>query len=244
MTWAQFNKWKAGLTCIIAMLTFATATQAADRQVFYSLDQTTGLRMQKVSAIPVEFQGNKALKVELLPQVALGKAGVDFSDRDTFAVIPGTDGFRNGVIEVDVIGKLSPTAPPDSRAFLGVAFRISNDISAFEALYIRPTNSRADDQVRRNHTLQYFAFPDYPFKRFRKEAPERYESYADLDMNSWTHMRIEVKDDKAKLYINGAKQPSLIVNDLKLGPEAKGSIGLWTEIGTIAYFSNLKVTYE
>lgn len=135
---------------------------------------------------------------------------------DTLVVIPGTEGFRNGVIDVDVIGQLGPEAPP---------------------------YARADDQIRRNHTTQYSSFPDYPFSRLRKEEPERYESYVDLDMNEWTHMRIEVKDSMARLYINGARQPALIVNDLKLGANQNGSIGLWTEIGTVAYFSNLKVDY-
>jgi len=111
-------------------------------------------------------------------------------------------------------------------------------------MYIRPTNARADDQIRRNHTTQYFSFPDYPFSRLRKDEPERYESYVDLDMNEWTHMRIEVKDSTARLYINGARQPALIVNDLKLGTSQSGSVGLWTEIGTVAYFSKLKVKYN
>jgi len=54
-------------------------------------------------------------------------------------------------------------------------------------------------------------------------------------------MRIEVAGTKARLYVNGAAQPCLIVNDLKLG-DARGQIGLWAFIATDAYFSNLKVT--
>jgi hypothetical protein len=45
------------------------------------------------------------------------------------------------------------------------------------------------------------------------------------------------------LGINGARQPALVVNDLKLETNQSGSVGLWTEIGTVAYFSNLKVDY-
>ena len=40
-------------------------------------------------------------------------------------------------------------------------------------------------------------------------------------------MRIEVKGQKARLYLNHVKQPSLIVNDLKLGEPHRGGIGLW-----------------
>ena len=68
-----------------------------------------------------------------------------------------------------------------------------------------------------------------------------YEAYVDLDAGAWTKMRIEIAETKARLYVNGAEQPCLIVNDLKLG-DVRGKIGLWAYIATDAYFSNLKVT--
>ena len=75
----------------------------------------------------------------------------------------------------------------------------------------------------------------------RKESPERYESYADMEMNKWITMRIEVKDSQAKLFLDNNTQPSLIVNDLKHGANLSGAIGLWVEIGTEGYFKDLKV---
>ena len=54
-------------------------------------------------------------------------------------------------------------------------------------------------------------------------------------------MKIEVHGTNARLYVNGATQPCLIVNDLKLG-DSSGQIGLWAFIATDAYFSNLKIT--
>jgi hypothetical protein len=95
--------------------------------------------------------------------------------------------------------------------------------------------------VRRNHSIQYYAYPDYKFDRLRKEAPERYESYADMELNHWITMRIEVKDSVAKLFLNDNKQPSLIVNDLKIGVNASGSIGLWVDTGTEGHFADLKI---
>ena len=35
-------------------------------------------------------------------------------------------------------------------------------------------------------------------------------------------MRIEVKGERATLFVNGAEQPTLIVNDLKRGGEGDG----------------------
>ena len=65
-----------------------------------------------------------------------------------------------------------------------------------------------------------------------------------MDMNKWITMRIEVKDSQAKLFIDKNKQPSLIVNDLKHGANASGSIALWVETGTEGYFKDLKVTHK
>ena len=79
------------------------------------------------------------------------------------------------------------------------------------------------DQERRNHSLQYNSHPGYPWQLLRKNTPEKYESYADL-------------------YVNGATQPNLIVNDLKQGKELKGAIALWIAVGTHAYFADLKIT--
>lgn len=236
-------KWSMIIICIISLCFFGIQGQAAERKTDYSFESKDGIRAQKVSVFPSEFHGKQALRIELLPEVAQGTAGVDYIDKDTLALIPGTEGFHNGSIDVDVIGVRSPSAPDYARAFLGVAFRIDNKISKFETLYVRPANARVDDQVRRNHTLQYFSFPDYTFSRFRRETPEKYEAYADLDMEEWTHLHIDVVGEKAKFYINGASQPSLIVNDLKLGSDARGAVGLWTEIGTIAYFSNLRIEF-
>ena len=68
-----------------------------------------------------------------------------------------------------------------------------------------------------------------------------YESYVDLDAGAWTRIKIVVAGSRAGLYVNGAGQPSLIVNDLKLG-ESHGRIALWTGGNTQAYFSNLTVS--
>ena len=126
-----------------------------------------------------------------------------------------------------------------------MAFRVGSDAARFEYFYLRPTNGRADDQVRRNHSVQYASHPDYPWQRLRKEEPEKYESYVDLEPGVWTKMRIVVSGRTAKLYVNSAAQPGLIVNDLKLGSgEAGGGIALWIGPGTVGHFANLTITPE
>jgi len=162
-------------------------------------------------------------------------------DEPTFAKIKGIN-FKNGTIEVKVLSKLLKNAPDFARGFIGIAFRINDTNTKYESIYLRPVNARVDDQVRRNHSIQYYSYPDYKFDRLRKESPERYESYADIEMNKWITMRIEVKDEQAKLFLNNNDQPALIVNDLKHGSDLSGAVGLWVEVGTEGFFKDLKVT--
>ena len=167
-------------------------------------------------------------------------SSVKEADEPTFVKIKGTN-FRNGTIEVKVLSRLLKNAPDFARGFIGIAFRINDSNTTFESIYIRPVNARVDDQVRRNHSIQYYSYPGYKFDRLRKESPERYESYSDMEMNKWITMRLEVKDAQAKLFLDHNKQPSLIVNDLKHGADLSGGIGLWVETGTEGFFSDLKI---
>ena len=88
--------------------------------------------------------------------------------------------------------------------------------------------------------MQYYSYPDYKFDRLRKEFPDTYETYADIGLNEWITLRLEINDRKAILYINNQKQPSFIVDELK-GDVRSGSIALWVDIGTEGYFKDLKI---
>lgn len=166
------------------------------------------------------------------------------ADQPTFVRLNNTNDFSNGIIEVTLLSRLLPTADVNARGFIGLAFRINKDNSRFESIYIRPTNGRAEDQLRRNHSTQYFSYPDYKFDRLRKESEGKYESYADMGLNEWIKMKIVVKNAQAKLYLNDNPQPVLIVNDLKLGAEGSGAIGLFVDSGTDAFFRDIKVATE
>ena len=67
-----------------------------------------------------------------------------------------------------------------------------------------------------------------------------YESYVDLEPGAWTKVKIVVAGATARLYVNDAREPCLIVKDLKLG-ESEGPIALWAHITTDGYFSELTV---
>jgi hypothetical protein len=146
------------------------------------------------------------------------------------------------VIEAWVAGQPNEGASQTARGFVGIAFRVAADRDRYEAFYIRPTNGRADDQLRRNHATQYISEPTYPWERLRAETPGQYESYTDLETGAWTHLRIEVAGNRARLFVNDSPQPTLIVNDLKLGADAVGGVGLWVGDETDGYFSDVQVT--
>jgi 3-keto-disaccharide hydrolase len=214
------------------------------------LESPAGLRLQNVSATPATWQGRKGLRVELSEETirrlkamtpAEQQQAVQQGLVEQFAVIEASD-FGDGVIEAEIAGAPRPDAGEGARGFVGIAFRVQDDLKTYDAFYLRPTNGRADDQVRRNHSAQYISHPDWPWFRLRKEFPEKYEAYVDLVPGEWTKIRIEVQGERAKLFVHGLPQPTLIVNDVKSGAKGRGKVALWIDSGTVAHFRNLTVT--
>jgi hypothetical protein len=162
------------------------------------------------------------------------------SDRDYMAWVPLD--FKDGTIDVDVMSNLTDDTPAYARGFVGISFRIDDQLR-FESIYLRPTNSVADDQVRRNHSVQYAAYPDFRFGQLRCEFPEKYETYADIDTGRWIHMRLVVSGERAVRYLDHSNKPGFIVNDLKLGTAQLGGVGIWVESGTFAHFRNFKISH-
>ncbi|WP_286770045.1 hypothetical protein [Sphingobacterium sp. 40-24] len=197
--------------------------------------------LNNVKASVVKLKGQKVLKMERdLEALSFDKDNmVATVDEPTYAKLKGVD-FENGIIEVKVLSRLLESAPDFARGFIGVAFHINDSNTNFQSIYIRPTNGRAENQFRRNHSVQYFSYPDYKFDRLRKEFPETYETYADIGLDEWITLRLEINDRKVHLYINGQKHPSFVVDEMK-GNTKSGSIGLWVDIGTEGYFKDLKV---
>ena len=195
---------------------------------FLSAQTVDQLTPHQVKLEAVDYMGKHAVKIIEEGQVPNGEA---------YAIVKGA-AFHNGDIEVELAGRPAGNAPGGARGFIGIAFRLQN--GQFEYIYLRPTNGRADDQVRRNHSTQYSSHPKFGFAESRQQAPEKYESYVDLEVGVWTRYRISVEGTKARLFVHGAAQPCLIVNDLKLG-DSSGPVALWIGPGTEGYFTGLKI---
>jgi len=217
----------------LALFSQAASPTGALRPV--PLDSTTPIEVVNGRALPLEYRGRPALWLAPL------EGHEHDTDQEIVALLTETD-FQDGVIELDVAGaRRAGYATDDASAFkgfVGVSFRVDGENA--ERFYLRPENARLDDQVFRNRSTQYESDPEYPWNRLRAEAPGSFESYVDLEPGAWTRMRIEVSGAKARLFVNGAAQPCLVVNDLKHGT-SRGRIALWTRISSDAYFSNLRI---
>ena len=231
---ARATRVALALLCIVALPQVAFGESGTK---IWPLADVSGLRTSGVLIEPSTIDGRKGVRVRL-------ENDFDGGDANTFAVLTDSD-FRNGTIEVDLSSRVDPEAwffiRWIARGFAGLVFR-ADTRGRFESLYVRPMNGRVDDETRRAHAVQYISYPDWDFRRFRDESPGEYEGPADIGPDEWIHMRIEVEGSLASLFLDDNEVPTLVVEDLKLGPDQHGQIGLWVGPGTIAHFSNLKIT--
>jgi len=204
---------------IVALPSVATSPPAASRGQTVSLLQLSRAQLRSAQTSLTKYRGSTAL--QLIPRKP---SDPDYVKGGPLAVLNGIR-FRNGVIEVDVAGSPAKGADESARGFIGIAFRVQSN-TRYEIIYLRPTNSHADDQLRRNHTTQYSSDPDWPWDRLRNDSPGVYESWVDMNPGEWTHMRIVVHGTEASLFVNRASNACLVVHNLKLG-DIEGGVGLW-----------------
>ena len=195
-----------------------------------------------VNASVVNYQGENVLKVERdLEKMPFDIEKLESTvDEPTYVKLLDVD-FENGIIEVKMLSDIQNPSPFQGAAgFIGLAFRINEDNTAFESIYLRPKAGRSNNQGARNHTVQYYAYPSPKFDTLRKTAPGRYEGPAPVALNEWITMRLEVDGETAEMFIDDARYSNFIV-DKMLGKTQNGSIGLWVDIATIGYFKDLEV---
>jgi len=168
-----------------------------------------------------------------------GKKALCLNGRLALAYIKDFE-FTDGTIELDMASSTK------GRMYFGVAFRIreefnrkikarDNSQQKYEYVYFRPFASGT------NEAMQYCAAgTENNWSYLRKKFPGVYEAKVELPATDWFHVKIEVSGQKAKVYINNAKTPVLVVKDLKHG-ETKGSVGFYS-YWKPTYFANLKVT--
>jgi len=233
----RFLLGRLAMVAFFSVVAAPLSGQSAESPRLIPLETATKLELTNARAIFVDYRGRRALKLAPL------EGHERDTDQEMAAVLVNSD-FEDGVIEVDVAGarRSGYSMTVDSTGYkgiVGISFRVHGDSA--ERFYLRPENSRTNDQLYRNRSAQYESDPDFPWNRLRREAPGVYESYVDIESGAWTALRIEVSGTSARLYVNGASQPCLVVNDLKLG-QRPGKVALWARISSAAYFSNLRIS--
>lgn len=199
-----------------------------------------GSVLSKVIAEPRNFAGRDCLWVALPSDIReTGLPDVDYIDTENFVVLPID--FATGTLEVDIYTVLAPDAAPEDRGFSGLAYHIDEDLKNFESVYIRCTNGLKENPPapRNARAIQYFAFPNAKFDYLRENFPGVYESAANLGLNEWITLRLEVSKNGVTAFVNG--EQVLTVNE-SLCETSTGKLGLRVDIGSEAYFSNLRVS--
>ena len=224
--------------CIIARPVFPQTSGART----FLLRSPEGLTTNLVQAMAGRFKEREAVAVALT------------EDAQKSLLVPGSAGngpsfampaieFANGTIEVDLAARINGRGQPDVRGFVGLAFHIADDLSTFEAVYLRMTNGSRNEPPppapRNVFAIQYISYPDRYWRKLRQEHPNRYEKAAPVAIESWHRLRLEIDAGSLRAFVDGADV--LMVNDLSY-PGRKGRIGLWVDDGTEAFFSNLRVT--
>ena len=192
--------------------------------------------------IPQGAQAHR-VQVEASPQgllIALdqatraGRPGVDYVDQPTFLLLPEV--MQDGVITVDLCGGLLPDAPDYARGFIGLAYRVAEDLSVYESIYLRPTNGPAAPP-RQTRAVQYYAYPDFPFDVLRETEPDRFEAAAAIAPGCWARLTLRLEGTDFAAFVDGVP---VLQGQGKLPPRP-GRIGLWVDIGTAGRFANLSL---
>ncbi len=214
---------------------FAVLVTSYSAMAQYTIDQ---FEISGVSIRNSNYNGDAAVEITMPSSSYQDPLREKLTDRNFMAWLPLD--FGDGTIEVELASDLAPDAPEYARGFIGLAFRIDAQ-GRFENIYLRPLNSTSSDQIRRNHTIQYAAYPDFRFDTLRAQFPEKYETYADIEIGRWIHLRLVVNGVSAKLYLNHSNRPAFVVNDMKLPADQRGGVGIWIESGTVGHFRNFRV---
>jgi len=153
---------------------------------------------------------------------------------DGLAIVENLE-FNEGEIHIEILGENNP-----GKSFVGFAFNIQND-STYEVIYFRPFNFVASEKIRKDHMLQYIYHPEYPWHKLRAENTGEFEDEIINPPNPdlWFNAHIFIEKEKVSVFVNDAKEPSLVVR--RLAPPMSKKIGLWTGHGSSGRFRNLKV---
>ena len=143
--------------------------------------------------------------------------------------------FDNGIIEVELKGENNP-----GKSFIGIAFNIQ-DNETYEVIYFRPFNFVAEEQIRKDHMVQYVFHPEFTWRKLREERTGEFENEIPKPPNpdEWFKAIIKIKNKKIEVYVNEISEPVLSIDRIT-SPKSK-KIGIWAGYGSSGRYRNLKL---
>ena len=211
------------LGCAVALSRGVTLTaQGKPREIDLStLEDGKGLRLFNRTATRFSDGPRKGIRLSENPG-------------DGVAYLDGVE-MANGTIEIDLKGKDVP-----QQSFIGVVFH-GVDGTTYDAIYFRPFNFKTEDAARRIRAVQYVSHPAYPWQKLRTDTPGKYEKPVSPvpDPNGWFRARVVVASPKVSVFVDGAAEPCLVVD--QLSERRKGLVGLWVGNTSGGDFANFKI---
>jgi hypothetical protein len=133
--------------------------------------------------------------------------------------------MENGTLELDV-------AASDTTNFLGVAFRAANPRFS-NVVFLRFGASGTEEAVQYGPAFNSLGVA------WQVYHGEGANAVADLGRNRWTHLKVELDGPVARIFVDTATAPTLVVS--RLVTSGGSGLGVWTgAFGRGAYFSNLR----
>jgi len=154
------------------------------------------------------------------------------NNSDGLGILEGIE-FDNGIIEVELKGENNP-----GKSFIGIAFNIQNN-TTYEVIYFRPFNFVAEEQIRKDHMVQYIFHPEFTWRKLREERTGEFEDEIPSPPNpdDWFKAIIKIKNKKIEVYVNEISEPVLSVDRLTSLKSKK--IGIWAGYGSSGRYRNL-----
>ena len=158
-------------------------------------------------------------------QVEIYKGQESLVFHDGLALVKGTEGFVNGIIEFDI-------AIPAQRGFSGAVWRVQ-DLDNYEEFYLRHHQSGNEDANQYSPIFNGVAGWQLYYSADGYGYPVKYA------FDQWMPMKIIVSGSQAEMYVRDMNEPVVFVSELKR-ETTSGRIGLRDPGFATAHYANFR----
>lgn len=109
------------------------------------------------------------------------------------------------------------------------------------SVYFRPFNFQSEEQIKREHSVQYISPPKHEWKFLRTNFGGQYEAEFPRKPapDDWFGVRIKIDVDR--VYVHDTESQTELLNIERLEKQISDKIGLWAGNNSKGEFKNLKI---